>query len=70
MVGAMSEPGSYTVQRSTTVHAPAARVEGEIVDFHRWTAWSPWEGLDPQMARSYTGPAQGAGSVNEWTGNR
>ena len=66
----MSEPGTFTVQRSTTVHAPAPQVEEEIVDFHRWPAWSPWEGLDPQLARSYTGPAQGPGSVYEWTGNR
>ena len=66
----MSEPRTYTVQRSTTVHAPADRIYEEVVDFHRWTAWSPWEDLDPDLQRTYSGPAQGPGSVYEWSGNR
>jgi len=37
----------------------------EIVDFHRWTAWSPWEDLDPDLQRSYSGPDAGTGSVYE-----
>lgn len=66
----MSETSSYTVERSEGMRADAARVIAEIVDFHRWPAWSPWEGIDPAMDRTYSGPEQGVGSVYEWSGNR
>jgi len=31
-------------------------------------AWSPYEKKDPQMKRTYDGPA-GTGAVYGWTGN-
>jgi hypothetical protein len=61
---------TYTVERSVDVDAPPERVYAEVVDLHRWTAWSPWEDLDPDLRRSYTGPESGTGSVYEWSGNR
>jgi len=60
----------YTVERSATIAAPPARIYEELVDFHRWTAWSPWEELDPQLQRTYSGPESGVGSVYAWSGNR
>lgn len=60
----------YTVERSATIAAPPARIYEELVDFHRWTAWSPWEDLDPQLQRTYSGPESGVGSVYAWSGNR
>jgi hypothetical protein len=62
--------GTYSVQRSLTIAADAERVYDLIVDFHRWTAWSPWEGLDPAMQRTYEGPASGPGAIYRWRGNR
>ena len=61
---------TYTVERSTTIDAEPAHIYAQVVDFHRWTAWSPWEDLDPEMQRSYTGPEQGVGATYSWTGNR
>lgn len=61
---------TYTVQRSATVDAPPQRVYDQIADFHNWPNWSPWEGLDPAMRRTYAGPASGVGSVYSWSGNR
>lgn len=66
----MADQDTYTVERSATMHAPPAGVFAEIVDFHRWPAWSPWEDLDPDLARSYSGPDAGTGAVYEWRGNR
>lgn len=40
-----------------------------INDFHRWTAWSPWEKLDPAMTRTYSGSPAGVGAVYEWAGS-
>ena len=52
---------TYTVTRSTTIDAPPARVYEEIADFHNWTHWSPWEGLDPDLKRTYSGLRVGQG---------
>ena len=62
--------GAYAVSRSTTVIADPARVHGFINDFHEWTAWSPWEDIDPDLKRDYTGPDQGVGARYAWSGNR
>ena len=62
--------GSYTVERSITVKAPAPRVHGLVDDFHSWTSWSPWEDLDPALERTYSGPDHGIGAHYAWTGNR
>ncbi|MCV2488514.1 SRPBCC family protein [Geodermatophilus sp. YIM 151500] len=61
---------TYTVERSATVAAPPERVYERIVDLHRWTAWSPWEEVDPAMHREYSGAESGVGAVYAWSGNR
>jgi len=61
---------TYTVERSTTIAAPAERVYDQIADFHKWTSWSPWEDLDPALRRKYSGAELGAGAVYAWSGNR
>lgn len=61
---------TYTVERSTTIDAPPERIYEEVVDFHRWTGWSPWEDLDPELKRTYSGAESGTGAVYAWSGNR
>ncbi len=60
----------FELARSTTVQAPAAAVHALINDFHEWVSWSPWEGVDPDLKRTYTGPERGVGATYAWTGNR
>jgi uncharacterized protein YndB with AHSA1/START domain len=60
----------YTVERSTTIEAPPARIYEEVVNFRNWTKWSPWEDLDPDLQRTYSGAESGAGAVYGWSGNR
>jgi hypothetical protein len=60
----------FEVTRSTTIQADPARVHGLIDDFHHWTQWSPWEDIDPSLARTYTGPSSGVGAHYGWKGNR
>lgn len=62
--------GSYLVERSTLVHAPVARVHDRIANFHQWVTWSPWEDLDPELDRVYSGPDAGVGARYAWSGNR
>ena len=60
----------YTVERAALVAARPEQVYEQVVDFRRWTAWSPWEELDPQMQRTYSGAESGVGAVYAWSGNR
>ena len=64
-----TRPSHFHVERSAAIPAPPELVFPLIDDFHRWPEWSPWEKLDPDMKREYTGPASGPGANYEWTGN-
>jgi uncharacterized protein YndB with AHSA1/START domain len=61
---------TYTVERSVTIAAPASQVFRQVADFRSWRSWSPWEGIDPDMQRTYSGAEAGTGAVYSWSGNR
>jgi uncharacterized protein YndB with AHSA1/START domain len=61
---------TYTVERSRVIETSVDRVYPLVADFRQWPRWSPWEGLDPDMQRSYSGTEAGVGSVYAWSGNR
>ncbi len=63
------QPARYTVERSATINAPAPAVFAQVNDFHKWQAWSPWEKLDPNMKKEFSGAAAGNGAVYSWVGN-
>lgn len=60
----------YTVTRSIEVAAEPATCHALVDDFREWTAWSPWEDVDPDLERTYSGPASGVGARYAWSGNR
>jgi Polyketide cyclase / dehydrase and lipid transport len=64
------QPARYRVSRSTTIAAPAPVVFAQVNDFHRWSAWSPWEKIDPAMKRTYEGSPAGVGASYAWVGSR
>lgn len=66
----MAGSGEFEVERETNISASRAAVYALLSDFHRWREWSPWEDLDPELSRTYSGPDAGAGAVYEWSGNR
>ncbi len=66
----MSAMSRFSVERSITVHAAPSEVHALVDDFHRWTAWSPWEDLDPDLERAYTGAERGVGAQYTWSGNK
>ena len=67
---ASRKPETFSVTRSTTIHAPADRIFGLINDFHKWASWSPFEKLDPAMSKTFSGPDSGPGASYSWTGNK
>ena len=61
---------TFTVERSTTISAPASEVHARRANFHNWVDWSPWEGIDPNLQRAYSGPESGVGAAYAWKGAR
>ena len=66
----MAGSDTFVVERQERIAAPPAAILERIVDFRRWQEWSPWEELDPNLQRTYSGAESGVGAVYEWAGNR
>lgn len=64
-----SRPATFRVERSALIKASPEALYPMIADFHAWRAWSPFEDLDPNLRREYSGPAGGVGQVYGWSGN-
>lgn len=60
---------SFSVSRSALILAPAEEIYPLVISFREWINWSPWEGLDPAMQRTYSGPVAGVGATYAWKGN-
>lgn len=64
-----TRPDTFRLERSAEISAPPEVVYGLINDFHHWGEWSPWDKLDPNLKRTFEGPAEGPGAVYSWVGN-
>lgn len=61
---------TFEISRRTVIEADPARVYDLVADFYQWRSWSPWEGADPALERSYSGAGSGVGAQYAWSGNR
>lgn len=66
---AATKPDVFRVERSVTINAPAEQIYPLIEDFQEWPKWSPFENLDPQMQKTFSGAERGQGAVYAWDGN-
>lgn len=69
LVFALTKPDTFRVERSLAMKASAGAIYPYVADFHRWTAWSPYESRDPAMKRTFGGAADGKGATYAWDGN-
>jgi hypothetical protein len=67
---AAMKPDTFSVKRVVSIKAPPEKIAAMITDFHQWGSWSPWEHLDPNMKRTYSGAPTGKGAIYEWEGNK
>lgn len=65
-----TRPKTFRVERSTIIKAPADMIFPYINDFRLWSRWSPYEKLDPNLQRTFSGAEAGKGATYEWLGNR
>jgi len=63
------QPSEFRIERKADIAAPPAVVFPMLTDFRAWNAWSPWEKLDPNMKKTFSGAPTGKGAVYEWSGN-
>src|SRR5262249_35713016 len=67
---ASTRPDRFQVRRSAAIKAKPEAVYALVEDFHRWGQWSPWEKLDPDMQRTYSGAQSGKGAIYGWEGKK
>src|SRR5262249_37868716 len=70
LIVAATKSDTFRIQRSLAIAAPADKIFPYLNEFQRWTAWSPYEHKDPDMKRSFSGPATGPGAIYEWEGDK
>lgn len=61
---------SFESSRSTHIAAPASVVHALVTDFRAWPKWSPWEELDANLHREYSGADTGVGARYRWEGKK
>jgi hypothetical protein len=64
-----SRPADFRVSRSRRLSAPPDVVYGCVSDLRRWPEWSPFEKVDPNLEREFSGPRAGTGASYGWSGN-
>lgn len=69
LVYAAFSEDTFRVERHVVIDRPAREIFPLLEDFRQWRLWSPWEDLDPALARVYAGADRGAGAEYAWEGN-
>lgn len=69
LIYAATKPDSFRIERKALINANPEKIFPLINDFHKWTQWSPWEAMDPNMQRTYSGAESGKGAAYAWVGN-
>lgn len=66
LLGGMLLSPKFSVSRSVSVNAPAAKIYPLVADPRAWKAWSVWNRRDTLMQITYSGPASGTGAAWAW----
>jgi Polyketide cyclase / dehydrase and lipid transport len=69
LVIASMRPSTFSLQRSINVSASPEKIFPHLNDFKNWGTWSPWDKMDPDLKRIFSGSASGEGAKYSWIGN-
>ncbi len=67
---AATRPDHFRVERSLDINAPAEKIFPVLTDLKQQRLWSPWDQMDPDMKRTYSGADRGVNAVYEWDSKR
>lgn len=70
LIYASTRPDTFRVERSLAMKAPPEKIFPYLTELKRWQEWSPYEGRDPAMKRTYSGAESGKGAIYEWDGDK
>lgn len=70
LIYASTRPDTFRVERSLAMKAPPEKIFPYLTELKRWQEWSPYEGRDPAMKRTYSGAESGKGATYEWDGDK
>jgi len=70
LIYAATRPDTFGIERSATIKASPEKIFAHVNELKAWTAWSPWEKIDPALKRTYSGPQSGKGAAYAWEGNK
>ncbi len=70
LIFASMRPSTFSLQRSMDFSASPEKIFPHLNDFKNWGAWSPWEKMDPDLKRNFSGSASGKGAQYSWIGNK
>ncbi len=71
LIVAAGKPNVFRLARSAQIKAPPEAITLYVVDFQKWTGWSPWEGVPgDELQRTYSGAKSGVGAVYDWQGKK
>lgn len=62
--------GKFRYERSDVIKAPPEKIFPYLIDFKKGGEWSPYEKIDPNMKKTFSGPEMQVGSIMEFEGNR
>ncbi len=65
--GSFLLPAHAVVTRSIEIAAPPEKVFAIVGDMHRFSEFSPWADLDPNIKYAFEGPESGIGQKMSWT---
>ncbi len=60
-------PREVAVSRTVQISASPETVFPHVNSLQKFSEWSPWSGLDPDMKVTYSGPEAGVGNTMVWT---
>lgn len=63
------QPSQFRIERTATIAAPPEIVFEQVNVMANRRAWYPWDGLDPDMQRTYGDIPAGVGATYAWKGN-
>lgn len=66
LIIASTRPNTVHYERSIVIQAPPERIAPHVVNFRKWAAWSPWEKMEPDMKRTFSGAESGVGARYAW----
>ena len=70
LIVVLTRPGTFRVERSAPIAAPAAVLFEQVDDHHKFAKWNPFLKLDPNVKNTYSGPESGVGAACSWDGNK